>query len=70
MLPEYDEVLLRRELSLFPDWYIARHLGVTLTDRQRASLDGRAASQPRRPSRPAFPWGPIAITPARRVSRR
>ena len=40
VLPEYDEVLLRRELSLFPDWYIARHLGVTLTDRQRASLEG------------------------------
>src|SRR5688572_23383634 len=27
-LPEYDEAMLRRELSLFPDWYVARHLGV------------------------------------------
>ncbi len=27
-LPPYDEALLRRELSLFPDWYVARHLAV------------------------------------------
>jgi aminoglycoside/choline kinase family phosphotransferase len=39
-LPEYDEALLRRELSLFPDWYLARQLGVTLDARQRAALDG------------------------------
>ena len=38
VLPEYDEALLRRELDLFPDWYIARHLGVTLSERQRESL--------------------------------
>lgn len=25
-LPGYDEALLRRELELFPDWYIAKHL--------------------------------------------
>lgn len=30
LLPAYDEALLRRELQLFPDWYLARHLGVTL----------------------------------------
>jgi aminoglycoside/choline kinase family phosphotransferase len=29
-LPEYDETLLRRELGLFPEWYVGRHLGVTL----------------------------------------
>ena len=40
VLPEYDETLLRRELDLFPDWYIARHLGITLTPRQRESLEG------------------------------
>ena len=39
-LPEYDEALLRRELSLFPDWYVARHLGVTLTSAQSAALEG------------------------------
>ena len=39
VLPEYDRALLARELALFPDWYIARHLGVTLTDAERADLD-------------------------------
>ncbi len=31
VLPDYDAALLARELALFPDWYLARHLGVTLT---------------------------------------
>lgn len=30
LLPAYDEALLRRELQLFPEWYLGRHLGVTL----------------------------------------
>jgi len=38
-LPPYDEALLRRELALFPDWYVARHLGMTLSARQREVLD-------------------------------
>ncbi len=38
-LPPYDEALLRRELNLFPEWYIARHLGVTLTAKQSAKLE-------------------------------
>lgn len=38
-LPPYDEVLLRRELNLFPEWYIAKHLGVTLTEKQKAKLE-------------------------------
>jgi hypothetical protein len=38
-LPPYDEALLRRELDLFPDWYVARHLGVALAPAQRAALD-------------------------------
>ncbi|OGS91556.1 MAG: aminoglycoside phosphotransferase [Gallionellales bacterium GWA2_60_18] len=38
-LPPYDEGLLRRELNLFPDWYIAKHLGVTLTTKQQAKLE-------------------------------
>jgi aminoglycoside/choline kinase family phosphotransferase len=37
-LPPYDEALLRRELDLFPDWYIARHVGVTLDKTQRDTL--------------------------------
>jgi aminoglycoside/choline kinase family phosphotransferase len=39
VLPPYDEALLARELALFPDWYLARHKGVTLTDAQRTTLD-------------------------------
>ena len=40
-LPEYDEALLARELDLFPDWYVERHLGVKLTPSQREALDAR-----------------------------
>jgi aminoglycoside/choline kinase family phosphotransferase len=39
VLPEYDEMLLRREISLFPDWYVARHLGVKLSASQSESLE-------------------------------
>jgi len=39
VLPPYDEALLRRELALFPDWYVARHLGVELSPAQRESLE-------------------------------
>ena len=39
VLPAYDEALLRRELDLFPEWYIARHLGITLDDKQSAGLE-------------------------------
>jgi N-acetylmuramate 1-kinase len=38
-VPAYDEALMRRELDLFPVWYIERHCGVTLTERQREQLD-------------------------------
>ena len=38
VLPEYDAALLARELDLFPDWYIARHLGIALSDKQRGVL--------------------------------
>lgn len=39
VLPVYDEALLRRELALFPDWYIARHLNIELNDTQRNTLE-------------------------------
>ena len=39
-LPEYDRALLRRELDLFPEWYVARHLGVTLDPARREALEG------------------------------
>ena len=38
VLPRYDEALLTRELNLFPDWYIAKHLGIALNDAQSATL--------------------------------
>jgi len=37
-LPTYDEALLQRELNLFPDWYVARHLRSTLTNSQQQVL--------------------------------
>ncbi|NBF12929.1 phosphotransferase [Pseudomonas sp. Fl4BN1] len=34
-LPSYDVALLRRELELFPEWYVGRELGVTFNQQQR-----------------------------------
>lgn len=38
-LPPYDEALLRRELGLFPDWYLAQHKGLTVEGTMRETLD-------------------------------
>jgi aminoglycoside/choline kinase family phosphotransferase len=38
-LAPYDEALLRRELALFPDWYVARHLQRSLSTAQAATLE-------------------------------
>ena len=38
-LPPYDEKLLRRELDLFPDWYLAKHLGIAIDAAQRDALE-------------------------------
>jgi N-acetylmuramate 1-kinase len=38
-LPAYDAALLMRELQLFPEWYVNKHLGVTLTPAQQAIVD-------------------------------
>lgn len=38
-LPPYDEALLLREMRLFPEWYINKHLNVTLTDAQNAKIE-------------------------------
>jgi len=53
-LPSYDEALLARELALFPDWYVARHLGRVMTQQQQSwwnetchVLIARALTQPR-----------------------
>lgn len=39
VLPEYDRALLMRELTLFPEWYIGKHLGAMLTAAQEAELN-------------------------------
>jgi N-acetylmuramate 1-kinase len=38
VLPEYDQALLMRELMLFPDWYVAKHLQKALSDEQKNVL--------------------------------
>lgn len=39
VLPPYDRALLQRELDLFADWYVNRHLQRQLTPAQREVLD-------------------------------
>jgi aminoglycoside/choline kinase family phosphotransferase len=39
VLPPYDQALLRRELDLFPRWYVAEHRKVTLDATQHKTLD-------------------------------
>ncbi len=39
VLPEYDRATLLRELMLFPEWYIGKHLGIALTEAQTAQLN-------------------------------
>ncbi|MBK7355719.1 phosphotransferase [Propionivibrio sp.] len=38
ILPGYDRALLERELNLFPEWYVVRHLGAVLGEDQRVML--------------------------------
>ena len=52
-LPPYDDALLQRECNLFPEWYIARHLGLALSAVQQQALSemmrlivARARAQP------------------------
>ncbi|HET8711463.1 MAG TPA: phosphotransferase, partial [Spongiibacteraceae bacterium] len=37
--PQYDAALLRRELELFPDWYLQKHLRIDIDANLRAELD-------------------------------
>jgi N-acetylmuramate 1-kinase len=53
-LPPYDEALLRREMNLFPEWYVARHRRIELDDEQKNILESlfrllvaSAAAQPK-----------------------
>jgi len=52
-LPRYDHPLLLREMELMPEWFLGRHLGLVVDDRERSMLDrlfdalvGSACSQP------------------------
>ena len=38
-LPEYDRSFIMRELNLFPEWYIGKHLGITMTEAQTTTLN-------------------------------
>ena len=38
VLPNYDASLLMREMQLFPDWYLTKHLNVQLNDAQQDVL--------------------------------
>lgn len=42
VLPEYDAALLQRELDLFPDWYVGKHLQTSFTVAQSAAFAGVA----------------------------
>ena len=39
VLPAYDEALLRRELQLFPDWYLGQHKQFVMSDAQTQVLN-------------------------------
>jgi aminoglycoside/choline kinase family phosphotransferase len=38
-LPPYDAALLRREMELFPEWFLQRHLGIEVDAAMRRTLD-------------------------------
>ncbi len=38
VLPNYDEALLQRELDLFPEWYLGKHLQMELTELQISQM--------------------------------
>ncbi|MGH8747268.1 MAG: aminoglycoside phosphotransferase family protein, partial [Burkholderiales bacterium] len=42
-LPPYDGALLRREMTMFPEWYLGHHLGLTLSAAQQAALEAAFA---------------------------
>jgi aminoglycoside/choline kinase family phosphotransferase len=40
VLPEFDRAFVLREMQLFPEWFIGKHLGVSMTPEQQKQLDG------------------------------
>ena len=39
VLPEYDRATLKRELDLFPEWYIGKHMQFAMTPERQAVLE-------------------------------
>jgi aminoglycoside/choline kinase family phosphotransferase len=39
VLPEFDRAFMLRELNIFPEWYIGKHLAATLSAAQQKELD-------------------------------
>lgn len=39
VLPDYDHAVLKREIELFPEWYVKVHRGYTITDKQREIVE-------------------------------
>lgn len=40
VLPEYDYAVMRREINLFPEWYVGRHRGYKMTEKQSEIIEG------------------------------
>jgi aminoglycoside/choline kinase family phosphotransferase len=40
VLADFDRAFVLREMHLFPEWFVGKHLGVTMTGQQQAQLDG------------------------------
>ena len=40
VLPEYDYAVMRREINLFPEWYVGRYRGYKMTEKQSEIIEG------------------------------
>jgi aminoglycoside/choline kinase family phosphotransferase len=38
-LPEFDRAFVLREMNLFPEWFVGKHLGVSMTEAQSKQLE-------------------------------
>ena len=39
VLPEFDRAFVLREMNLFPEWFVGKHLGITMTEAQSKQLE-------------------------------
>ncbi len=77
VFPDYDRAVLLRELMLYPDWYVARHKGITLDDAERKTLldafellIANNLAQPQRVRAPRLPLAQPDASRRRSESRR